>query len=161
MLGWHEEVIRMVVRRKRKVRRQRGGRSHGWGIQKDHKGSGMRGGVGNAGVSQHHWIRTIIEAKKNRVKPLGKFGFKRPQEFTKKANTINVSHLDQGIDTLVKSDIATLDGDLYAIDLESIGVTKLLAQGDVTRKIAVTVEKASGNAVSKIEAAGGSVIIPK
>ena len=67
----------MVVRRAKKVRRQRGSRAMGWGIQKDHKGKGMQGGAGNAGLTTHHWIKTILEAKKNRVKPTGKYGFKR------------------------------------------------------------------------------------
>ena len=147
----------MVVRRKKKVRRQRGGRSHGWGIQKDHKGAGMRGGKGNAGVSQHNWIRTIIEAKKEGVKPLGKYGFKRPQEYIKKYGTINVSHLDQSIDSLVEQGKATLKKEIYTINLDEIGVFKLLAQGDVTRKLAITVGKATDRAVEKVKALGGSV----
>ncbi|MCY3411217.1 MAG: 50S ribosomal protein L15 [Candidatus Heimdallarchaeota archaeon] len=150
----------MVVRRNKKVRRQRGTRAHGWGIQKDHKGSGMRGGFGNAGVTQHNWIRTIIEAKKEGRKPIGKYGFKRPQEYIKKYSTINVSHLDQAVDTLVAEELAELNKDVYTINLKALGITKLLAQGNVTRKMNITVDRATERAISKIEEAGGSVTLP-
>lgn len=151
----------MVVRTKRKVRRQRGSRSHGWGKQKDHKEAGMRGGRGNAGVTQHHWIRTIILAKAARVKPIGKYGFKRPQEFQKKYGTVNVSQLDQSVNTLVSAEQIKLEKGTYKVNLTEMGITKLLAQGNVTRKLEITVKKATDRAVSKIEKAGGKVILPK
>ena len=151
----------MVVRAKRKVRRQRGSRSHGWGKQKDHKEAGMRGGRGNAGVTQHHWIRTIIRAKEAGVKPLGKYGFKRPQEFQKKYETVNVSQLDQSVDTLVSAEKVKLENDTYVINLTEMGVVKLLAQGNITRKLEITVNQATDRAVSKVEKAGGKVILPK
>ncbi len=151
----------MTVRRKKKLRRQRGSRSHGWGIQKDHKGSGMAGGKGNAGVTTHKWIQTIKKSKELRTKLIGKYGFKRPQQFSKKYNTLNVSHLDQHIDTLVSQGKAKLEGDTYEVNLKEAGFTKLLAQGSVTRKIKVLVEVATDRAVSKIENAGGSVNLLK
>ena len=42
----------MVRRSTKKVRRQRGSRNMGWGVQKDHKGKGMQGGAGT--VSYTH-----------------------------------------------------------------------------------------------------------
>ena len=149
----------MVVRRSKKVRRQRGGRSMGWGITKDHKGSGMSGGVGGAGITQHEWIRTVIQAKKEGVKPLGKYGFKRPQEFQKPYDTLNVSHLNESIETLVEHGKAEKSGDAFTVDLKSLGITKLLAQGEVTKKLHITVERATDRAVEKIESAGGSVTV--
>ncbi len=147
----------MVVRRRRKIRRQRGSRSHGWGKQKDHKGSGMRGGRGNAGLFSHRWIQVIKEAKKNRTKPTGKYGFLRPQQYLKKYKTINVSQLNQSIDTLVDNGKATVKGGVYTVDLGALGIKKLLAQGEVTKKMNIVVELASERAVSKVEAAGGKV----
>ena len=149
----------MVIRRTKKTRRQRGGRSMGWGIVRDHKGAGMRGGVGNAGVTQHHWIRTVIEEKTTGKKIIGKYGFKRPQQFMQKYSTINVSHISESIDSLVTDGKANLEGDVYHLNLKDLGVTKLLAQGNVHKKINVTVERATQRAISKIEAAGGTVSI--
>ncbi len=149
----------MVVRRTKKIRRQRSSRSHGWGVVKDHKGAGMRGGRGNAGVTQHHWIATVKAEKASGKKLIGKYGFKRPQEFIKKYNTINVSHLNESVDTLVGSGKATLKAKTYTIDLNEIGVTKLLAQGNVTKKLNITVSRATDRAVSKIKKAGGKVTL--
>ncbi len=131
----------------------------GWGIQKDHKGKGMQGGAGNAGTDSHRWIQTIKLAKLNRTVKTGKFGFKRPQQYLKPYNTINVSHLNESIDKLVEKEKATLEGKKYKINLSEIGIKKLLAQGDVTKAIEVTVDMATERAISKIEAAGGKVIL--
>ncbi|MHA2098859.1 MAG: 50S ribosomal protein L15, partial [Candidatus Kariarchaeaceae archaeon] len=103
----------MVVRRSRKVRRQRASRSHGWGVVRDHKGAGMRGGRGNAGVTQHHWIQTVKKEKALGKKLIGKYGFKRPQQYMQKDSTINVSHLNESLDTLVEKGKATMRGQTY------------------------------------------------
>ncbi|MDH5403180.1 MAG: 50S ribosomal protein L15 [Candidatus Heimdallarchaeota archaeon] len=151
----------MVVRRSRKVRKQRGGRSHGWGVVKDHKGSGMSGGKGNAGRMSHKWLQYVIREKETGEKALGQYGFKRPQQFTTKYSTINTSHLDQSIDSLVNSGKASKDGDVYQIDLNTLGITKLLAQGDISRKINITVKIATERAIKKVTESGGKVILPE
>ena len=45
------------------------------------------------------------------------------------------------------------------IDLTEAGFTKLLGSGNIDAKVTVTVAKATDGAVSKIEAAGGSVAL--
>ena len=67
-------MIKMTVRRRKKTRRERGYRTHGWGIVRTHRGSGMRGGVGKAAPMSHHWIQTV----KGLRPPVGKRGFTRP-----------------------------------------------------------------------------------
>jgi large subunit ribosomal protein L15 len=119
----------------------------------------MRGGRGNAGTTTHRYIQIVKQEKATGKKIIGKYGFKRPQKMIEDVETINVSHLDQSIDTLVEDGLAQKDGKSYTINLAEIGVDKLLAQGNVHRSIDVTVEKASSRAVSKIEEAGGSVTL--
>ncbi|MFV2013804.1 MAG: uL15m family ribosomal protein [Candidatus Heimdallarchaeota archaeon] len=149
----------MVVRRSKKVRRQRASRSHGWGVVKDHKGAGMRGGRGNAGVTQHRWIQTVKKEKETRKKIIGKYGFKRPQQYLEKNKTINVSHLNESVDTLVNNGKATLKGKTYNVNLDDIGISKLLAQGNVAKKMNITVSRATDRAISKIKKAGGKVTL--
>ena len=50
-----------MATRFRKSRRYRGSRYCGWGQIGQHRQSGSRGGVGNAGKHKHLWIRTVIE----------------------------------------------------------------------------------------------------
>jgi len=118
----------------------------------------MQGGSGNAGTMNHRYIQ-VVKQEKAGAKIIGKYGFKRPQKRQYEVETINVSHLDQSIDTMVEDGDANLDGSTYEVNLQELGIEKLLAQGNVHRKINITVEKASSRAVSKIEDAGGSVTI--
>ena len=85
--------------------------------------------------------------------------FKRPQQYLAKYNTINVSHLNESVDNFVIKEKATLKGKTYTINLEDIGIAKLLAQGDVTKKLNITVPRATERAVSKIKKAGGKVTL--
>ncbi len=150
----------MTVRKTRKVRKQRGSRSHGYGVIKDHKGKGMKGGSGKAGLFSHRWLQAIKQAKKERRPNItGKYGFIRPQQFLKKYGVINVSQLNASIDTLVDQEKAQKEGDVYVVDLSVLGIKKLLAQGEVTKPMKITVEMATDRAVSKIEGAGGTVTI--
>ena len=146
----------MVRRSTKKVRRQRGSRNMGWGVQKDHKGKGMQGGAGNAGTMNHNYI-AIIKRQKAGERIIGKYGFKRPQKRQYDFKSINVSHLDQSIDNLVSLGQAKLTGKTYDVNLSNLGYKKLLAQGEIKRSIKVTVDKASEKAVEKIETAGGKV----
>jgi large subunit ribosomal protein L15 len=119
----------------------------------------MRGGRGNAGTTTHRYIQVVKIEKATGKKIIGKYGFKRPQKMIKEVDTMNVSHLDQSIDTLVEDGFAQKEGKSYTINLAEMGIDKLLAQGNVNRAINVTVEKASERAVSKIEKAGGSITL--
>ncbi len=143
----------MTVRTRKKSRKYRGTRTHGWGIVRTHRKSGMRGGVGMAGAKSHHWIQVV----KGLRPPLGKRGFTVPPSVAKQAKTINVSHLEAMLAALVKNGDASKKGNAYEINLTELGYDKLLAQGAVTVPMNITVEEASERAVDKIKSAGGKV----
>ena len=129
----------MVVRFRKKVKRQRGNRWHGWGGKKKHRGKGSKGGSGMAGSRKHK--RSYIYAKK--LDYFGKRGFTSLKE---KGRSINVENL------------ARLAGKETEIDLSKLGYQKLLGRGNVTRSFTVNVKEASKSAIEKIEAAGGKII---
>jgi large subunit ribosomal protein L15 len=131
----------------RKSRKQRGTRYCGWGQIGQHRQSGSRGGVGQAGKHKHFWIRTVIEEPNH---------FGHPQ--TKSLNKINqkwanIKDLDFLYSKYVKSDSVNT-----TLDLTNIGINKLLGGGTVTTKMIVKVEQISHRAIKKIQAIGGSVI---
>ncbi len=150
----------MTIRRSRKVRKRRASRQHGWGVTKGHKKSGIRGGVGGAGLTSHRWI-AVVKAQKAGIRLIGKHGFKRPQQFADPDVTINTSHLDASLDTLVGKGLATLEGGVYKVDFTSkpLQHDKLAAQGQIEKKGEVKIARASKRAIAKVEAAGGKVII--
>jgi large subunit ribosomal protein L15 len=132
----------MVVRRRKKVRKQRGLRWHGWGAKKKHRGSGSRGGSGLSGIYAHH--RTYLY----RWDPehYGKKGFSRPQSLVRKPKTINIHNLEK----------IARQRNTKEIDLQQLGYDKLLGTGKATMPLRVK-GVASESAKKKLVAAGGSV----
>ena len=118
----------------------RGSRYHGRG-KKAGRGAGKRGGRGNAGINKHRLLTRL----KYMPGQWGLHGFNRHPSLIKVDISINLQEVQ---------DIT--DGD--SIDLGPLGYDKLLGKGRMEKPIKITVSKASALAISKVEAAGGSVI---
>jgi len=119
----------------------RGSRYHGRG-KKAGRGAGKRGGRGNAGINKHRLMTRL----KYMPRHWGMHGFNRHPSLRKVNISINLQELQ-----------SIAEGD--SINLGEIGYDKLLGKGRIDRPINITVSKASALAVSKVEAAGGSVNI--
>ncbi|HSU72298.1 MAG TPA: uL15m family ribosomal protein [Candidatus Binatia bacterium] len=140
----------MAFHKRRRVTRQRGSRTHGWG--RLHRGSGNKGGAGNAGSGKK------ADAKKpsyaDRV--FGKHGFiahnSAPADVV-----INVGDVAQHLPGWTVAKHATHAAGVYTVDLGKLGYTKLLSQGKASVKMKLTVSSASKKAIEKIKAAGGDV----
>ena len=91
----------------------------------------------------------------------GKDGFNRPQKVVRweHVNAINVKDLDLQLDKLVAKGVAEKRGSTYVLDLGKINVQKLLGSGNINKQVEITVAKAVEKAVSKIENAGGKVVV--
>lgn len=168
---------------KKKVKKFRGSRTHGKGRNDRNRGAGCRGGRGNAGRHKHKYIRFLKLAKMG-LYQFGKYGFTRPVEITQRYRSmrklkrtlrslnlddytyrflrsrqdLNVSDLDEILDKLVELGLAEKRDDTYFVDLGSLGYTKLLGGGTITKKVEVKVERATPKAVEKIESLGGKVL---
>lgn len=142
----------MVVRRDRKVRRQRGSRLYGWGTIGQHRKSGMRGGFGSAGLHKHKWSWTVKYGKDH----YGKDGFVRPAAVLEEVSAINVGSLQ----SLVEGKVVEKDEKGRAtIDLSSLGYDKLLGGGKIDFPVVVKAGKFTELAKKKIADAGGEVIV--
>lgn len=137
-----------MATRFRKSRRQRGTRYCGWGQIGQHRQSGSRGGVGQAGKHKHFWIRTVIEESNHFGHPQLK---SRHKIFVKK--WVNVKDLDFLYSKYVKN-----DSENKLLDLTKLGYDKLLGGGNVTKKMNIKVEQISRRAAEKIQTIGGSII---
>jgi large subunit ribosomal protein L15 len=137
-----------MATRFRKSRRQRGTRYCGWGQIGQHRQSGSRGGVGQAGKHKHFWIRTVIEEPNH-------FGHPQLKSHHKISvnKWVNVKDLDFLYSKYVKN-----DSDNKILDLTKLGYDKLLGGGNVTTKMNIKVEQISRRAVEKIQTIGGSII---
>jgi large subunit ribosomal protein L15 len=119
----------------------RGSRYHGRG-KKSGRGAGKRGGRGNAGINKHRLLTRL----KYMPRHWGMHGFNRHPSLRKVNISINLQELQDMV-----------EGD--NVNLGELGYDKLLGKGKMNRGMNITVAKASARAVSKVEAAGGTVTI--
>ena len=137
-----------MATRLRKSRRQRGTRFCGWGQIGQHRASGSRGGVGNAGKHKHFFMRTNIEEPDH-------FGHEQFHALRKSdvSRWVNLRDLNQ----LLRYSKSGEDGKTV-LDLGELGYEKLLGSGRVEAVITVKVKQASKSAKDKITEAGGEVL---
>ncbi|WP_292390708.1 uL15m family ribosomal protein [Methanosarcina sp. UBA5] len=131
----------------------RGSRTCGGGTHKNRRGAGNRGGRGKAGGCKHHFVRAMF-----RGYSYGKHGFKLPAEISRDISIVNVGELDELAPYLVEEGLAEIKDGAYHINLENLGIEKVLGSGRVTKNLAVTSVEFSASAREKIENAGGSCI---
>jgi large subunit ribosomal protein L15 len=143
----------MAVKGRKKNTRQRGSKTHGWGSMKKHRGKGNKGGSGMAGTGKRGDAKKPVIWKNKKY--FGKHGFK--SNAAKKVKAINLDAVERMLEKLVSAGKAKKEGDSTAIDLSAIGFGKLLGKGIVKSKMNISVDAASGKAISKVEEKGGKV----
>ncbi|MFX0032150.1 MAG: uL15m family ribosomal protein [Promethearchaeota archaeon] len=149
----------------RKIRKKRGTRTYGYGRVGQHRKTGQRAGRGK--TTQWKKSKKSYYLKQKELGfpdpdwDIGKKGFKRPQDIKRiyNINTLNVKDLDLKIDELVLQNVANKTGNTYIINLNDINVQKILGRGEINKKINLSVNQASKQAIEKIEAAGGKVTL--
>ncbi len=124
----------------RKIRKTRGSRTQGYGRIGQHRDSGSKG---HRKVGRHKHLWSLIVTSEPDY--FGKSGFTSPQSINKKENTINLQQLTEIAQT-------------NTVDLTSLGYTKLLGNGRISKAYTVTVPACSKSAQEKIAQAGGKVI---
>ncbi|TXT67277.1 MAG: 50S ribosomal protein L15P (modular protein) [Promethearchaeota archaeon] len=153
----------MTRKHKKKTQKKRGKRTMGYGRVGQHRKTGQRAGRGKTTQLKKSKKSYYLKQKELGFPDpdwiLGKKGFKRPQDQVRLShiNVINVKDLDLNIDKLVQQEKASKSGSTYTIDLSKMNIQKVLGRGEINKKINITVEKASKQAVEKIEAAGGEI----
>ena len=134
------------------MRKLRGSRSHGWGQSAGHRGAGSRGGVGKTGGHKHRWTY-IVKKEPDYFK---KHGFYRKSA---SITSINVGKLDElASDLLLRGQTTKKDGGEIFIDLEALGVDKLLGSGKVKKQLIIRVRSHSSAADIKIRKEKGQIL---
>jgi large subunit ribosomal protein L15 len=144
-----------LIRKRRKTRKYRGSRVHGFGRVGQHRKAGMRGGKGWAGKKKH--LKSgLTEAERATI---GTFGFKRPTKLRKPDKSINISKLEELIETLPEDTEGVQFSDQSVeIDVTLLGYNKILGGGKITRIMNVKAYSFSEKAIEKIEAVGGKIV---
>jgi len=134
----------------RKIRKKRGSRTQGYGRVGQHRKSGSQG-MRKAGRHKHLWSYVI----KYDPDYFGKKRFTSPKSLRQKENVINVKELDE----IAEKVSIKKEEDKFFVDLKSLGYTKLLGTGKVTKSLIVKVASCSKSAAEKIEKAGGQILV--
>jgi len=118
--------------------------THGKG-RKGGRGSGLRGGRGNAGLHKHKYMHML----KYMPDHFGVHGFKRPQKVLQETKAINVGELEEKYPGKKE------------LDLTKEGYDKLLGSGILESKLKIKVNSASERAIAKVKEKGGEVVLPE
>ncbi len=137
---------------KRKTRKLRGSRTHGYGRVGQHRKSGGRGGKGKAGGRDHFWIRTV-KYEPNRFR---RIGFKPPSRLERR--TINTGELEGLARRVFGAEMGA--SSLQELDLTSLGYDKLLGKGDLKIPLKIKVSSYTPVAREKVASAGGEIVEP-
>lgn len=148
----------MVVRKRKKSRKRRGSRTHGWGAGKKHRGAGHRGGRGAAGTGKRGQQKRSKYLAAG-IQPVGRRGIRLSRrERALRPQPINLKDIEQRLERWVADKKATKEAELFVVDLKKLGYTRVLGEGKLTKKLKLTCDKFSTSAKKKIEEAGGSII---
>jgi large subunit ribosomal protein L15 len=133
--------------KERKTRKMRGSRTHGYGRIGQHRDAGSKG-QRKVGRHKHLWSYVVTHEPDY----FGKHGFTSPRSLKRKENTINIKQLNE-LSTQTASEKGKTN-----VNLTSLGYTKLLGTGKITKPLIVSVPSCSKSAEEKIKKAGGQVL---
>ena len=134
-------------------KRKRVGRGPGSGLGKT-CGRGHKGAKSRSGFKNKRGFEGGQTPLKRR---LPKFGFTNPNRQTYQLNLDRLEKLEQLTDGASLEMLQMLEMGLIRNTKTPV---KLLGRGSLTKKIKITVDKASRGAVESVTQAGGEVIIP-
>ncbi|RLJ01082.1 MAG: hypothetical protein DRP06_00345 [Candidatus Aenigmatarchaeota archaeon] len=117
------------------TKKMHGQKSFGYGSKKKHRGHGSKGGCGLAGSKKHNKFKVWKEMPEHFVH----INLKKKSE----GAVINIKDLGSFKET--------------RINLKEAGYTKLLGNGETTKKLEIIVNKWSKQAEEKIKKAGGKI----
>ena len=135
----------------RKGRKKRGSRTVGYGRIGQHRGGGQRGGHGKAGRHKHLWTYVL------RYEPdyFRKKGFYSPRNID--TQIMNVGDLEYLAGKLSLAEQLEEREGLPFLDLDRLGIDKLLGQGHISKPFSVKVASFSDSASKKVESVGGKI----
>ncbi|MEM5812114.1 MAG: uL15m family ribosomal protein [Candidatus Aenigmatarchaeota archaeon] len=131
-----------MAKKRKKVIKMRGSKTHGYGSKKKHRGGGSKGGRGKSGRFKHK--KTFFKRWGYEKEP--RFKSLKERKIVPEERAINIGDLIRLAD---KSEI----------DASEFGYQKVLGKGVVSKPVIVKANSFSEKAKEKIEAAGGKAIL--
>lgn len=150
--------MRTIPRREKKTKKYRGGRFHGYGKLRQHRGGGRKGGRGRAGLHKHKWTWTTSKAPDYFGR--GRRGFKVPKATSPR--TINLGSIDERLEQFLEQNVASVtENGKMEVDLVKAGYDKVLGRGKLSSPLIIKCKAFSETAIRKIEEIGGKAVLVK
>jgi len=142
----------MMKRSKRS--RLRGRRTCGYGGRKKHRGKGSKAGKGMAGTGKRAGQKKTWIFK---YEPdyLGKKGFKSMKKLRKKSKIINLSEIQERLESFLKKGLAKKTNEGIELELKNY---KILARGELKDKLIIKATSFSKKTEEKIKKSGGKTM---
>ena len=137
----------------------RGTSSHGHGHKKKNRGSGHRGGFGNAGTGARGDSKKPTILKQFGSSYFGKRGFTSITK--KKTKTLSLSYLENNFDKLIDMGVIVKEGSDHIFDSTLFKYDKILGKGNFTKKLTIICDDISESAKQRVEEVGGKVVCNK
>lgn len=137
----------------RKTRKKRGSRTCGYGRVGQHRKTSSKG-MRKPGRHKHGWTYVI----KYEPNYFGKRGFTSPKSLRRRENVINVGELEEMAEKLASAGMLPEKDGKPFIDLEKLGYTKLLGEGEITKPLIVRISSYSKTANEKLQNIGGQIL---
>jgi large subunit ribosomal protein L15 len=147
----------MLKKKVKKSVKMRGSNSHGYGHKKKHRGSGHRGGFGNAGTGARGDSKKPTILKQFGSSYFGKRGFSSVNK--KVNNTISLAYIEHNFDKMIDMGMITKEGSEYVFDAGLYKIDKVLGNGSFSKKLTVICDSISEHAKTRIEDMGGKVVL--
>lgn len=144
-----------MTRKRKKSKKKRGSRTHGYGAARKHRGAGSRGGRGQAGRGKKAKHKKLEALKEKPGKGQQK-GFTRPQQTS--ITAMNLMDIDQQLEELEEEGYVKEKEDKYLFDAQEAGVDKILGKGQLRHKVDIKADSFSDKARKKLQEAGCKAI---
>lgn len=140
----------MRVKRRKKVTRHPGNKTHGRGRKNRTRGSGNQGGVGLSGTGKRG------DQKKTLVLKLygGNYFGKELSARKKKQPSLSLEVINKNILNMVRKGIAKEDKNSYEVHLEDY---KIIGNTKPTVKLVIHAKAASAGALEAVKSTGGEI----
>jgi len=139
--------LKTMPHKLRKIRKTRGSRTQGYGRIGQHRDAGSKG---QRKVGRHKHLWSYVTTYEPDY--FGKHGFTSPQSLKHKEKTLNLEKLEE-----LSQRFPSEEGK-FRVDLTSLGYTKLLGTGRITKPMTVNIAAYSKTAAEKIKQAGGEIL---
>lgn len=140
-----------MKRKEKRVKKYRGHRTHGCGNIKNRRGSGNRGGVGNAGLNKHKKTWTVKYAPEH----FGNRGFVKP--LRKEQKVLNVFEIENMAKKEQKKPSSSTQPQSAQPPFSLVFEGKILGAGEITIPVFAKAFNWSKKAEEKIKQAGGQI----